>query len=59
MAHSGYYQMYRDTQNQWRWRYVASNNLTIAVSSESYWNKADCRAAIEIMRNSGESPVVE
>lgn len=27
--------IYRDTQGLWRWRYVASNGETIAVSSES------------------------
>jgi uncharacterized protein YegP (UPF0339 family) len=54
-----YYQIYRDTQNQWRWRYVAANGRIIAVSSESYWNLSDCRSAVEIMRNSSNSPVYE
>lgn len=55
----GYYQMYVDTNRQWRWRYVAANNRIIAVSSEAYYNKADCRAAIDIMRNSSGDPVYE
>jgi uncharacterized protein YegP (UPF0339 family) len=55
----GTYYIYKDVSGQWRWRYVSSNGKTIAVSSEAYWNKSDCRAAVEIMRNSGSSPVVE
>jgi len=49
--------MYKDNQNLWRWRYDASNTLTIAVSSESYHNKADCLRGIQIMKNSANSPV--
>lgn len=56
---NGTYYMYKDNNAQWRWRYVASNGKTISVSSEAYWNKADCRSAIDIMRNSSSSPVVE
>jgi uncharacterized protein YegP (UPF0339 family) len=59
MNKKGYYQLYRDTQNYWRWRYVASNGRTIAVSSEAYHNRSDCIAAIDIMRGSGGDPIVE
>jgi uncharacterized protein YegP (UPF0339 family) len=49
--------IYRDKQNQWRWTYEASNGRTIAVSSEAYVRKADCKRAIEIMKDAGFSPV--
>ncbi|QDT42534.1 hypothetical protein Pan241w_26190 [Gimesia alba] len=51
------YYIYKDISGQWRWRYVAGNNRIIAVSSESYFNKADCQNAVEIMRRSWESEV--
>lgn len=53
------YYMYKDTANQWRWRLVAQNGKIIAVSSESYWNKADCRNAIDLVKSSYASPVYE
>lgn len=54
-----YYVLYKDATNQWRWQYVASNSKIIAVSSESYWNKADCLNAINLMKNSYSSQVIE
>lgn len=51
------YWIYRDNQNQWRWTYEASNGETIAVSSESYVRKSACQRSIEIMKQSGSSPV--
>lgn len=51
------YWMYKDIQNKWRWRYDASNHLTIAVSSESYHNRKDCERSIDIMKASYSSEV--
>jgi uncharacterized protein len=51
------YWMYKDNQNLWRWKYDASNYETIAVSSESYHNRADCARSIDIMKQSANSPV--
>ena len=51
------YWMYKDSQNLWRWRYDSSNYKTIAVSSESYHNKADCERSIAIMKASYNSEV--
>jgi uncharacterized protein YegP (UPF0339 family) len=55
----GYYYLYKDTANLWRWRYVASNGKTIAVSSESYYNKSDALNGIGIMKASYNAPVRE
>jgi uncharacterized protein YegP (UPF0339 family) len=52
-----YYEMYRDAQRYWRWRLRAANNRTIADSGESYHNESDCRAAIELVKNSKDAPV--
>jgi uncharacterized protein YegP (UPF0339 family) len=49
--------MYKDNRGEWRWTYEASNGETIAVSSEGYKRRVDCRRSIEIMQASGSSPV--
>lgn len=49
------YWLYKDVQGQWRWNYDASNGKTIAVSSESYFNRSDCERGIEIMKGSSNS----
>ena len=48
--------LYKDTRNEWRWTYEASNGKTIAVSSESYQKRSDCERGIEIMKGSSSSP---
>ena len=53
------YQMFRDAQNQWRWRLLAANGQSIAVSGEGYKNKQDCQYAIGLVKNSADAPVVE
>jgi len=54
-----YYVVYKDSANQWRWRFVASNSRILAASSESYWNKQDCLDAIKIIKGSGGAPVID
>ena len=53
------YWMYRDANNQWRWRLVAANNRIIANSGEGYFNKADCQHAIDLVKGSAVAPVYE
>jgi uncharacterized protein YegP (UPF0339 family) len=52
------YTLYRDARNQWRWRLQAGNNRTIADSGESYFNKSDCLAAINLVKSSASAPVI-
>jgi len=54
-----YYQIYKDINQQWRWRYVAANGRIIADSAESYINKADCLHGIALMKGSSNAPVYE
>ena len=42
--------------NQYRWRLLAGNNENIA-SGESYINKSDCLAAINLVKGSSDAPV--
>jgi uncharacterized protein YegP (UPF0339 family) len=58
MTRVAYYNLYQDSQRLWRWKYIAANALTIAVSSESYYNKQDAINAINLMKNSGSALVV-
>lgn len=53
-----YYNLYQDNQRLWRWKYVAKNGKTIAVSSESYYNKTDAENGINLVKNSKYDPVV-
>ncbi len=57
-----YYQVFQGTgtqAGQWRWRLVAGNNRIIANSGESYWNKADCLHAIDLVKGSTNTAVYE
>jgi uncharacterized protein YegP (UPF0339 family) len=51
------YYKYKDTNNQWRWRLIASNNKIIANSGEGYYNEADCDNAINLVKGSSNAPV--
>ena len=50
------YQLY-ESGGQYRWRLLAGNNRNIANSGEAYHNKADCLAAINLVKNSASAPV--
>ena len=53
------YVTYKDSAGHWRWRLRAANNRIIADSGESYSNRTDCLAAIELVKRSGGAPVQE
>lgn len=53
------YWIYRDANNQWRWRLIAVNNRIIANSGEGYFNKTDCLHAIDLVKGSANAPVYE
>ena len=53
------YHVYRDSISQWRWYLLAGNNRKIANSGEGYHNKADCIAAINLVKSSGSAPIKE
>jgi uncharacterized protein len=50
------YQIYV-SGGQYRWRLLAGNNRNIANSGEAYHNKADCLAAINLVKGSASAPV--
>lgn len=53
------YYVYKDTAGQWRWYLRAANNRKIADSGESYQNKSDCLAAIDLVKASYNAPVYD
>ena len=44
------FELYKDKIGEWRWRFIASNNKIIAVSSEGYKNRGDAEHGIDLMR---------
>ena len=54
-----YYEVFRNHSNQWYWHLKAANNKIIATSGEGYWNKADCLAGLELVKNSQAAPVLD
>lgn len=63
-----YFEIYRDNTvgaggllssnaSQWRWRLKAGNGETIA-SGESYHNKVDCVAAIDLVKGTNKDTSV-
>ena len=55
------YEVYRDdsAKREWRWRFIATNGRTIAVSSEGYANKSGCLNGIRLMKESADAPIIE
>jgi uncharacterized protein YegP (UPF0339 family) len=51
------YWQYKDNAGEWRWTYYASNQKIIAVSSESYKNRADCTHGVDLMKGSKDDPL--
>ncbi|BCJ05725.1 hypothetical protein PRtIB026_A44780 [Pseudomonas sp. RtIB026] len=59
MADVAYFKIYKDAAKEWRWKFVAKNSKTIAVSSESYQNLTDCEHAISLLKEQGpNAPVI-
>lgn len=53
------YYIYKDANGHFRWYLQTTNNRKIANSGEGYWNKADCLAAINLVKGSSSSPVYD
>jgi uncharacterized protein YegP (UPF0339 family) len=54
-----YYVIWQNASKQWYWHLQAANSKIIATSGEGYWNKADCLAAINLVKSSSNAPVLE
>ena len=47
------FEVYQDTQKEWRWRFVSGNGRIIAVSSEGYNGEADCLNGLRLVQSEG------
>lgn len=54
------FEIYQDTQQQYRWRLKASNGQIIAVSGEGYTTKANAEAGItSVKTNADTAPITD
>jgi uncharacterized protein YegP (UPF0339 family) len=53
------FQVYKDSQGEFRWRLRADNNEIIATSSEGYVNKSDCEHGIELLKKQAKEAEIE
>ena len=53
------FHLYVDINGQYRWTLYAANNRKIANAGEGYHNRADCIAAINLVKGSGSAPIRE
>jgi uncharacterized protein YegP (UPF0339 family) len=55
-----YYVIYREADSHlWRWTLYGEKDRMIAQSVEKHYNRADCLAAIDSVKNSGSAEVRE
>ncbi|HZW39709.1 MAG TPA: DUF1508 domain-containing protein [Ignavibacteriaceae bacterium] len=52
-----HYSIFKDENEQWRWKLIASNGRSIAASGEGYLNKQDCLNAINLVKESSEAKI--
>lgn len=53
------FHIYKDNNNEYRWRLVAANGKIIADSGEGYTTKSACQAGIDLVKGAATAPVVE
>lgn len=49
------FNMYKDTNGQWRWYLEAANGRKIANGGEGYYNRQDCVDAVNLVRGTNMS----
>lgn len=50
--------IYKDNQGHWRWNFAAKNGKVVAASSVAYLQRPGCIRAIQMLKGSGQVPVV-
>ena len=53
------FKVYPDNRGEWRWRFVASNGLTLADSGEGYKSLGDLLKAIRLLKVSAKASRVK
>ena len=44
MSNDDKWEIYKDKQDEWRWRRTAANGKIVGASTEGYKNRQDCEA---------------
>ncbi len=50
--------LFKDKKHEWRWKLLARNGKSIAVSGEGYKRSSAARRAIYRVRASGNTPLI-
>jgi uncharacterized protein YegP (UPF0339 family) len=53
-----HFDVYRDTNREWRWRLVAANGEPIAASGEGYVRRSDALAAVQLVKGAGNGQIM-
>ena len=53
------FHIYKDQNNEWRWRLKAANGIIVADSAEGYSSKQACQDGIDLVKAAANAPVVE
>jgi uncharacterized protein YegP (UPF0339 family) len=51
--------IYKDTRNEFRWRFIADNGKIVADSAEGYIAKSDCERGIQIVKQQSPGASVD
>jgi len=55
-----YFEMWQNATNKnWYWHLKSANHKIVATGGEGYINKADCQAAIALVKSSYTAPTRE
>ena len=53
-GHMARFELYKDLNGEYRWRFISTNGRVLAESGEGYKNEADCQHGIDLIK--GEVP---
>ena len=54
-----YFVLFQDSRYEWRWTLRAANHEPIAMASEGYTTKYNCRRSIDLVKGAFGAPVRE
>jgi len=54
-----YFVLFQDSRFEWRWTLKAANHEPVAMSSEGYTTKFNCRRSIALVKGASGAPICE
>jgi uncharacterized protein YegP (UPF0339 family) len=52
-----HFRIYQDANGDWHWAIFQSGNRKVAEASVTYWDKQECLAAVDAMRQISTAPI--